>query len=71
MDEVVEGSEAGVFQRGAHRRSASESMAFLDGNANFSKMVDENITEEEDFESRSGASIHSNGGSVDFDRYRT
>lgn len=61
----------GAFKRGAHRRSASESMAFLDG-TNFSKMVDDNITEEDDYESRSVASMHSGGhsgcGSVDFDR---
>lgn len=61
----------GAFKRGAHRRSASESMAFLESHANFSKMVDENITEEEDYESRSVASMHSRGGSLDFDRYST
>jgi hypothetical protein len=71
MDGVVEGSE-GPLKRGAHRRSASESMAFLDGNTNFSKMVDDNGAEDDDYESRSVASMHSGGhsaaGSVDFDR---
>ncbi|KAG0584027.1 hypothetical protein M758_3G180400 [Ceratodon purpureus] len=70
MDGVVDAPEA-PSKRGTHRRSASESMAFLDG-TNFSKMVDDNINEEDDYESRSVASMHSGGhsggGSVDFDR---
>ena len=63
----------GPLKRGAHRRSASESMVFMDGNTNFSKMEDENVADEDDFESKSVASMHSGGhsgaGSVDFDRY--
>lgn len=70
MEGVVDASE-GPLKTGAHRRSASESMVFLDGNTNFSKMVDDNATEDDDYESRSVASMHSGGhsgaGSVDFD----
>lgn len=63
---VVDAPESISLKRGAHRRSASESMAFMDG-TNFAKMVDDNVTEE-DHESRSVASIHSECGSLDFDR---
>lgn len=70
MDGVVEARDE-PFKRGAHGRSASESMAFLDG-TNFSKIVDDNINEEDDYESRSVASLqscgHSGAGSIDFDR---
>lgn len=77
MEGVVDAPEptgtGAAFKRGAHRRSASESMAFLDG-GNFSKMIDDagHGTEDDDYESRSVASMHSGGhsgaGSVDFDR---
>lgn len=63
----MDAPESISLKRGAHRRSASESMAFMDG-TNFAKMVDDNVTEE-DHESRSVASIHSECGSLDFDRY--
>ena len=57
--------------RDGHRRSSSESMVLLDG-TNFSKMVDDNATEDDDYESRSVASLQSGGhsgtGSVDFDK---
>jgi len=46
--------------------------SFLDGNSSFSKMIED---EDDDFESRSVASLHSGGhsgaGSVDFDKYDT
>jgi hypothetical protein len=68
MDEILDVPE-GLFKPGSHRRSASESMVFLDSNTNFPKVADENIMEEEDFDSQSAASMHSRGGSLDFDRY--
>ncbi|CAN5966284.1 unnamed protein product [Sphagnum jensenii] len=68
IDELVDAPE-GAFKRSlGHRRSASESMVFLDSNTNFPKVADENIMEEEDFDSQSAASMHSRGGSLDFDR---
>jgi hypothetical protein len=66
MDEILDVPE-GLFKPGSHRRSASESMVFLNtGYANFSN---ENLGEEQ-FDSQSAALIHSHSGSLDFDRYR-
>ncbi len=69
IDELVDTPEGAFKRSSGHRRSASESMVFLDSNTNFPKVADENIMEEEDFDSQSAASMHSRGGSLDFDRY--
>jgi hypothetical protein len=68
VDELVDAPE-GPFKRGSHRRSASESMVFLDGHTSLAKVADENITEDEEFDSQRTASMHSRGGSSEFDRY--
>ncbi|CAK9857593.1 unnamed protein product [Sphagnum jensenii] len=67
VDELVDAPE-GPFKRGSHRRSASESMVFLDGHTSLAKVADEDITEDEEFDSQRTASMHSRGGSSEFDR---
>ncbi|CAM6020945.1 unnamed protein product [Sphagnum balticum] len=61
VDELVDAPE-GPFKRGSHRRSASESMVFLDGHTSLAKVADENITEDEEFDSQRTASMHSQRG---------
>jgi hypothetical protein len=42
-------------------------MVFLDGHTSLAKVADENITEDEEFDSQRTASMHSRGGSSEFD----
>ncbi|KAL3700433.1 hypothetical protein R1sor_018455 [Riccia sorocarpa] len=66
LDEVIDPQDV-PFKRGSHRRSSSDSVAFLEGPGSFSK-IDDHIAEEDEFDTRSVVSIPSARGSVDFDR---
>ncbi|KAL2651178.1 hypothetical protein R1flu_019306 [Riccia fluitans] len=66
LDEVIEPQDV-PFRRGSHRRSSSDSVAFLEAPGSFSK-IDDHIAEEDEFDIKSVVSIPSGRGSVDFDR---
>ncbi|CAM6128956.1 unnamed protein product [Calypogeia fissa] len=66
LDDVIDPQDLPV-KRGGHRRSSSDSVAFLDSPRSYS-LKDEHIAEEDEFDARSTVSIPSGRGSLDFDR---
>lgn len=66
LDDVIDPQDLPV-KRGGHRRSSSDSMAFLDSPRSYS-LKDDHIAEEDEFDARSTVSIPSGRGSLDFDR---
>ncbi|BBM98335.1 transcription factor VIP1 [Marchantia polymorpha subsp. ruderalis] len=65
LDDVIDPQEV-PFKRGSHRRSSSDSVAFLEAPGSFSK-IDDHIAEEDEFDARSVVSIPSGRGSLDFE----